>query len=95
MKTVVGVALRKALASLVLCFGLFAPLFIGLGRKQEAVCTSEPHFPESPGCILSPHSPWDFSIAIGLVAVSVLVAVLIYPRGRSRTAPLPVPTSPR
>jgi hypothetical protein len=88
MTVVVGTAFRRALAGLVFCFGLFVPLFIGLERMQEASCASEPHFPEGfSGCTF-PRSHWDIPIAVGVVAVSVLVAALIYPRRPHAEAPI-------
>jgi ABC-type antimicrobial peptide transport system permease subunit len=93
MTVVVGTAFRRALASLVLCFGLFALLFTLLDRGGT---------PETPGgaprvplplleALTPSHSPWDIPIAIGLVAVSVIAAALIYPARR----PVAAPTSPR
>ena len=85
MTVVVGAAFRRALAGLVLCCGLFAPLFIGLERLHETACTSQPHFPEGFSGCGPALSPWNIPIAIGLVAVCVLAAALIYPR-RPRAA---------
>ena len=92
MTAVVGTAFRRALAGLVLCCGLFALLFTVLERSKGS-----PHvFPQLQilplRLLVAPqHSPWDIPIAVGLVAVSVLAAALIYPRRPHAAAP----TSPR
>jgi ABC-type antimicrobial peptide transport system permease subunit len=94
MAVVVGTAFRRALAGLVLCFGLFALLFTLLDRSgsRPETLRGGPRVPLSLLEALTPsRSPWDIPIAVGLVAVSVIAAALIYPARR----PLAAPTSPR
>jgi len=89
MTAVVSSALRRALAGLVLCFGLLALVFTVMDRTGRPPATFDPESMRY--AFMPPHSPWDIPIAIGLVAASVLAATLLYP-GRSRRA---APTFPR
>ena len=74
MRFVVASAFRtERWGGLILAFGLLAcHLSPGMART-EVVCSR----------LYVLHSPWDLPIAIGIAAVCVLAAALIYPKRRA------------
>ncbi|MDX6481676.1 MAG: hypothetical protein QOG85_2186 [Gaiellaceae bacterium] len=92
MTAVVASAVRRALAGLVLCFGLFALLFTFMERIGSGNVHTPGGGPKIPQSVLDaltppPTSPWEFPIAIALVILSLAVAAAIYPTRRTTGAP--------
>jgi hypothetical protein len=78
MTGVVVSAFRRALAGLVLCFGLFGLLLTWMGQTwPRAVPGIEGWRLDWSG--VYQHSPWDIPIATGVLAACVLAAAAIYP----------------
>jgi hypothetical protein len=92
MTFVVASAFRAALGRLILAFGLLAVVFTALTRSNPlGGMMMNPRASAATIRLLIrsvsfPHSPWDYPIAIGIAAASVLVAALIYP-GAARSRP--------
>ena len=95
MRFVVASAFRAALGRLILAFGLLAVLFTALTRSDPlaSIIWNPKVSPSTIRFLIRsvsfPHSPWDFPIAIGIAAASILAAALIYPVGRPSRRLLP------